>query len=172
MEQGRITRCGTPDRQISAKWGSSSKQSRTGVSRRRRGSLPEVSNSRGVSAFEPTLRSLYPRLEEVLGAEHADALMTYLPRHETRRRRPRGRYHPLGGTLRTDESRLIAPRSDAAELCRGHSRIGDGADGPLSLVVALSRRGNFGVDGQGAKGPKQQRISALWHPGAPPQTEI
>jgi hypothetical protein len=32
-----------------------------------------------VSAPDPQLRSLYARLEEVLGAEHAEALMTRLP---------------------------------------------------------------------------------------------
>jgi hypothetical protein len=32
-----------------------------------------------MSAPDPQLRSLYARLEEVLGAEHADTLMTYLP---------------------------------------------------------------------------------------------
>jgi ubiquinone biosynthesis protein UbiJ len=35
-----------------------------------------------MSSVEPARHSLYSRLEEVLGAEHADTLMTYLPRHE------------------------------------------------------------------------------------------
>jgi hypothetical protein len=33
-----------------------------------------------MSSVEPARHSLYSRLEDVLGAEHADTLMTYLPR--------------------------------------------------------------------------------------------
>lgn len=31
---------------------------------------------------EPARHSLYSRLEDVLGSEHAETLMTYLPRHQ------------------------------------------------------------------------------------------
>lgn len=34
-------------------------------------------------AAEPACHSLYSRLEQVLGAEHAETLMTYLPTHGT-----------------------------------------------------------------------------------------
>ena len=33
----------------------------------------------GVSAVEPTRHALYSRLEEVIGREHAEPLMTHLP---------------------------------------------------------------------------------------------
>lgn len=35
-----------------------------------------------MSSVEPARHSLYSRLESVLGPEHAETLMTYLPRHE------------------------------------------------------------------------------------------
>jgi hypothetical protein len=57
-----------------------------------------------MSAPDPQLRSLYARLEEVLGAEHADTLMTHLPpRHEI--------------ATKADLQELIAPvRADLALL--------------------------------------------------------
>jgi hypothetical protein len=57
-----------------------------------------------MSAPDPQLRSLYARLEEVLGPEHADTLMTHLPpRHEI--------------ATKADLQELIAPvRADLALL--------------------------------------------------------
>lgn len=35
-----------------------------------------------MSSVEPARHSLYCRLESILGPEHAETLMTYLPRHQ------------------------------------------------------------------------------------------
>ena len=37
----------------------------------------------GVSLKEPARHALYARLEDVLGPEHADTLMTHLPQHQS-----------------------------------------------------------------------------------------
>jgi hypothetical protein len=37
----------------------------------------------GMSVREPARHALYARLEDVLGPEHADTLMTHLPQHQS-----------------------------------------------------------------------------------------
>jgi hypothetical protein len=64
-----------------------------------------------MSAPDPQLRSLYARLEEVLGPEHAETLMTHLPpRHELA---TKADLHEAIAPIRTE---VAGVRSDLAVL--------------------------------------------------------
>jgi hypothetical protein len=77
-----------------------------------------------VSAPDPQLRSLYARLEEVLGAEHAEALMTRLP---------------VRDDLAT-KSDVAAVRSDLAALATRFDGLGGRFDGLESRFERLDER--------------------------------
>jgi len=77
-----------------------------------------------VSAPDPQLRSLYARLEEVLGAEHAEALMTRLP---------------VRDDLAT-KSDVAAVRSDLAALATRFDGLGGRFDGVEGRFDGLESR--------------------------------
>ena len=77
-----------------------------------------------MSAPDPQLRSLYARLEEVLGAEHAEALMTRLP---------------VRDDLAT-KSDVAAVRSDLAALATRFDGLGGRFDGVEGRFDGLESR--------------------------------
>ena len=85
-----------------------------------------------MSISDPQLRSLYARLEEVLGSEHAETLMTHLPpRHEIATKEDvSGVQSELAG-LRADLVVLTA-RFDATE--ERFDRLEDGFEGLHALM--------------------------------------
>ncbi|MGA7227199.1 MAG: hypothetical protein WBZ45_03190, partial [Acidimicrobiia bacterium] len=52
-----------------------------------------------MSSVEPARHALYSRLEDVLGPEHADTLMTFLPEHQSEQVATRGDLGELAASL-------------------------------------------------------------------------
>ncbi|MGC2241296.1 MAG: hypothetical protein WA726_10695 [Acidimicrobiia bacterium] len=52
-----------------------------------------------MSSVEPARHALYSRLEDVLGPEHADTLMTFLPEHQSEQIATRGDLGELTASL-------------------------------------------------------------------------
>ena len=67
-----------------------------------------------MSTATPESRALYARLEEVLGTEHADTLMTYLPPHPA--------------TELATRPDIADLKADIAELKQGLDRVHDRID--------------------------------------------
>jgi hypothetical protein len=82
-----------------------------------------------MSATEPARHALYSQLQEVLGADHADTLMTYLPHHGSDK-----------AATKTDITRLEDRFDRLEDIVREQQRfyVGTMMAGMTALTTAFS----------------------------------